>query len=235
MPAKLENASIVFNTTDEDKDHDTALTVMVTDYDQQNVASAWGCYGHFNDRSTYTIQMTVLNQAPMDLLDRGTIRIHIDPNGHDTWRFNYILTLLFDDGSSYSSDAYDTELSQNNQDLIAGLKGRMHRGVGSTSSPISMNLTGIWQCDDGGYYYIRQEGDKIEWYGEEGKMGAPAWSNVATGTFSVGNITLEYADVPKGRALGHGTLKLEQNSPDTLIAKEKIGGFSGSNWWRKKN
>jgi hypothetical protein len=107
-------------------------------------------------------------------------------------------------------------------------------------------LTGVWSCNDGGTYYIKQIGDIIWWYGESAHP--VVWSNVARGTISGRTITLEWADVPKGKSGGSGTLVLYKvpgpamyviGAPDNvseevkaLAIQSETGGFGGS-WWNK--
>ncbi len=96
---------------------------------------------------------------------------------------------------------------------------------------MAMDLTGVWTCDDGGSYYLRQFGNEIWWYGEQSPTN-PAWSNIAHGT-TVGNtITLNWTDVPKGRNMNHGQMLLEVTGDGKIVAKTKTGGFGGSVWTR---
>ena len=92
-------------------------------------------------------------------------------------------------------------------------------------------MTGIWSCDDGGTYYIRQIGNAVWWDGEDAAAN-PRWANVAHGTISGNTVTLEYADVPEGTATGYGTLVLDIISNDELRAKEKPKSYGGSHWVR---
>ena len=94
-----------------------------------------------------------------------------------------------------------------------------------------INLTGIWSCNDGGTYYIRQIGDAVWWDGDDTSAN-PHWANVACGTISGNTVTLEYADVPEGTAIGYGTLVLEVISNDELQAKDKPTSYAGSHWVR---
>ncbi len=94
-----------------------------------------------------------------------------------------------------------------------------------------LDLTGTWGCDDGGIYYITQQGHIIWWGGESSAM-EPEWSNVARGILSNCVLTLEYSDVPKGSATGFSTLVLEVLSNDEMVAREKPLSYSGSHWWR---
>ncbi|HQF17236.1 MAG: PA14 domain protein [Methanosaeta sp. PtaB.Bin039] len=94
-----------------------------------------------------------------------------------------------------------------------------------------IDLTGVWSCDDGGTYYLRQMG-YIVWWAGEGSASEPKWANVARGILSNCVLTLEYYDVPKGDATGFGTLVLEVLSSDEIVAREKPESYGGSRWWR---
>jgi len=122
-----------------------------------------------------------------------------------------------------------------------------------------MDLTGVWDCDDGGIYYIRQIGDQVWWYGEKGYRRwdnstpspghinlstAPEWSNIAKGKINGNTINLEYTDVPNGKTLGNGSLTLNfivivgsighghpQKYKYKLQAVDKTEGYGGSNWF----
>jgi hypothetical protein len=90
------------------------------------------------------------------------------------------------------------------------------------------NLTGVWRCNDGGLYFIRQVGNQVWWYGESGDGGV-GWSNVFQGYVTGNKIIGKWADVPKGTARNYGemTLSISSNS------LRKISGgqnFTGSVW-----
>ena len=102
---------------------------------------------------------------------------------------------------------------------------------GVKGSGASMNLTGVWNCDDGGKYYIRQLGTAVWWYGEQ-DPNTPSWSNVMHGTVSGNMIDAEWSDVPKGSVMQYGNLALQIESGNKLVALSKTGGFSGSVWTR---
>ncbi len=96
--------------------------------------------------------------------------------------------------------------------------------------PAPANLTGVWNCNDGGRYYIRQLGSKVWWFGENSPA-SPVWSNVAHGDRVGSQLRLEWADVPKGRIMNSGILILNI-SGNRLTAAQKTGGFGGSVWTR---
>jgi hypothetical protein len=105
-------------------------------------------------------------------------------------------------------------------------------GLAGSAAGQQPDLTGVWRCDDGGLYYIRQRGVEIFWFGEQSPTD-PHWSNAAHGEFdSSGRIRLSWADVPKGRIMSGGVLILQIESGDSLVAVSKTGGFGGSTWTR---
>lgn len=123
----LANAKIEFHTNDEDKDYDTHVTVDVTDFDNVLCAHVDNDFGHFDDQSNNgPFELEIINASSKDACQRGNVRIHIDPNGHDTWRFNFTLILIFDDGSSLSGGATGLQLSQKAREQTFGLQGKLH-------------------------------------------------------------------------------------------------------------
>ncbi len=107
-------------------------------------------------------------------------------------------------------------------------------GPGGTipgSTPALIDLTGVWNCDDGGIYYVRQLGNTVWWYGEL-DPNAPNWSNVMRGSMSGNKINAEWTDVPKGSVMQNGNLVLQIASNNKFSAISKTGGFSGSVWTR---
>ncbi len=94
------------------------------------------------------------------------------------------------------------------------------------------DLTGVWKANDGGTYYLRQAGNTLNWYGERAKNN-PAWANIFRGDVHGDRITGKWIDVPKGRAMSRGMLRLEiRRNGNVLIAKQQTGGFGGSRWTR---
>jgi hypothetical protein len=88
------------------------------------------------------------------------------------------------------------------------------------------SLTGTWQGNDGGSYYVRQVGSEVWWFGEN----LPSFSNVAYGKISGDKLILTWGDVPKGSIASSGILVLKVTSSNRLDAVSKTGGFSGSVW-----
>ena len=97
----------------------------------------------------------------------------------------------------------------------------------ATDDPTDIgDLTGVWNGDEGGVYYIRQVGDCVWWFGTElvdiepGRAGQYGFANVATGRVVGTEIVVEWADLPLGNVLGGGGLTLvysEENDQLTII------------------
>lgn len=96
---------------------------------------------------------------------------------------------------------------------------------------IGVNLSGRWQGNDGGIYYLRQQGNVVWWYGEYSTIN-PNWSNVFKGRLQGNQLVGQWADVPKGSILQSGDMVIELTSNNTLRAISKTGGFGGSEWRR---
>jgi hypothetical protein len=118
-----------------------------------------------------------------------------------------------------------------NPQYVPGSSSTSPEGAGPSATSQTVDLTGVWSCDDGGTYYIRQSGDSIWWFGEP-STNPGDWSNVASGTVRDSTVNLVWSDVPKGCTLNKGTLVLSVLSKDKLTATEKTSGFGGSTWTR---
>ena len=137
--------------------------------------------------------------------------------------------VVFGEGKPLKAMIYDAgSYDDNNGELRISVYDAIT--VNQANSSVS-DLTGVWRCDDGGTYYIRQSGDSIWWFGEP-STNPGVWSNVANGTIRDGSINLTWSDVPKGCTLNKGILVLNILSKENLRATNKTGGFGGSNWTR---
>lgn len=120
----LVNSTIMFHTNDEDKDDDTHVTVTLRDSNNVVAASLSNDLGHFNDGETNgPFGLIVKNPSTLEDLARGAVEIHVDPNGHDEWHFNFALDLEFNDGSHLSGEANRIVLSHRNRSQTFGLSG----------------------------------------------------------------------------------------------------------------
>ncbi len=109
----------------------------------------------------------------------------------------------------------------------------------ATEDPTGVGeLTGAWQGNDSGVYYIRHVGDCVWWFGTEvgdidpGVTGQRGFANVAAGRMVGTQIDLEWADIPLGNILNGGGLTfVYDGATDTLTLTEQRGGgqrFGGS-------
>lgn len=92
---------------------------------------------------------------------------------------------------------------------------------------LTVDLTGVYSCNDGGTYYIRTEGSDIFWFGQ-----GDGWTNVFHGTYKGQNLYEgKWADVPMGTNRGAGSLRIRRApNPKTLLRESASGGFAGTEW-----
>jgi hypothetical protein len=120
--ATLAKATVLFHTNDEDKDDDTHVTLWVRDRNNTTAAFISSDFAHFDDHSDNTYPLQVTNRSSWDSMNQGTTTIRIDPNGHDTWRFDLHVDLLFSDGTHLTTDAYGVSLSQDRRQQSWGVQ-----------------------------------------------------------------------------------------------------------------
>lgn len=101
------------------------------------------------------------------------------------------------------------------------------------------NLTGAWQGDDAATYYVRElPGGDIVWvaennlYGGPGGYAQPSFTHVFIGKKINKLIVGEWADIPKGKAMGKGTLSMKVATPQDLEAINPPVGIEVSKLWR---
>jgi hypothetical protein len=117
----LISGSARFHTNDDDKDGDTVLSIYV-DGPMGRVAQVEGIQGHFDNNSDNgPFMLTVVRPISRGDLPACRTRVHIDPNGHDTWRFNYEIDLQFDDAPAFAKNWTGLALDQDNRDFSDGL------------------------------------------------------------------------------------------------------------------
>ena len=99
-----ENPEVVsvdatFDTTTNDKDHDTYLDVKVYNNRDVLVAEKTGIGGHWNNGTPSTVALDLKNTIKKTDLPAGKVRLDIHPNGNDKWEFNYHITITYSDNS----------------------------------------------------------------------------------------------------------------------------------------
>jgi subtilisin family serine protease len=100
-----------------------------------------------------------------------------------------------------------------------------------------MGLTGVYNANDGGRYYMRQNGPTtLYWAGLSGGGAGTAFTNVFRGTEQgVPSTTIagQWCDVPRGTILNCGSLTIRMTSPTTFARIADggyLGSFGGSQW-----
>ncbi|QIG49440.1 hypothetical protein G5V57_17985 [Nordella sp. HKS 07] len=121
--AGLERVSITFHTNDEDKDTDTHVEVSVEMFDNTVVAILSDDLGHFDDNSDAgPFFLEHISPTTRGAMKSGHVSIKSVPNGDDTWRFNFLLNLQFQDGSHLIARANGLELSETLPKLSFGIE-----------------------------------------------------------------------------------------------------------------
>ena len=83
---------------------------------------------------------------------------------------------------------------------------------------MAQDLTGIWAADDGGFYYVHQDGSTVWWAGfsnDYGLQNGLSFCNVFSGVLKSNEVSGQWADVPRGTTMNFGTLSLMANSMRT--------------------
>lgn len=94
------------------------------------------------------------------------------------------------------------------------------------------DLSGIFSCNDGGTYFVRQVGSEVYWFGKASGA-SPGFSNVLHGVFGPNqSVNGSWADVPEGATRSFGVLDLSIQNNDNFTATSNTGGFGGTVWTR---
>jgi hypothetical protein len=121
--AILTRASVSFHTNGEDKDDNTRVEVTVHLMDQTVVASIADEFGHFDDHTDAgPFDLLITQAATRGMLKTGSVAVKIKPEGHDTWRFNFFLDLLFEDAAHLIAWANGLEVSQSRREQSFGIE-----------------------------------------------------------------------------------------------------------------
>jgi beta-lactam-binding protein with PASTA domain len=111
---------------------------------------------------------------------------------------------------------------------------RMKSGRAVQLTVAALELTGVWESNDGGRCYLRQKGDLVAWYCEQAPED-PGWSNVLFGRVNGNILAGDWVDLPKGQTGRRGALRLEiAPSGNELRAVKRTAGYGGSRWKRAR-
>jgi len=135
----------------------------------------------------------------------------------------------------------------NNLNTLGPLGTEANNRINEKLSPCANDLTGKWIANDGGVYYIKQDGNKIRWFGStlfnddaiKSHTGFE-YANEALGDITNSNngngtqIHLTWDDVFISNNHLKGTLDLSvYPSGSKMVTISANGGFGPSEWTRK--
>jgi hypothetical protein len=114
--AKLKDGHIEFKTDDHRKKPDTRLIIQVYCNDgtiaaRNDPVETYGEFKHFSDDGPIALKVDG-SKAKLDIKG-GYHMIKIEPTGPETWTFNYVLTLNFDDGTHLVYQRVNRKASEN--------------------------------------------------------------------------------------------------------------------------
>lgn len=111
----------------------------------------------------------------------------------------------------------------------------IHGAADDPIAPPDPPLTGIWQADDGGMYFLQQTADILWWIGlSQAGSFYPGlhFCNVYRGSITGNVITGEWSDVPRGITSNRGRMTLRSSQAQLLRDPATGDGFSASTWRR---
>lgn len=96
----MVSAEAVFDTTTNDKDHDSVVSIVVKRGNTVIAASA-NTEGHWNDHTTHAVTLDIGGGWTRDdLANRTKTELSFSTNGNDKWEFNYVLRITWSDGTT---------------------------------------------------------------------------------------------------------------------------------------
>jgi len=120
----LTGANITFQTNDDDKNDSTTVEVKVHLRDGRTVvaesSNAFATFG--NDSEMGPFALLVINPVTREQLKTGHVTIGTLTAGDDTWRFNFLLDLIFSDGGHLLARATGIELTQDSGSQSFGIE-----------------------------------------------------------------------------------------------------------------
>lgn len=115
----LTGATVTFQTNDDDKNDDTRVVVDVDAALPRGktvvaeIAGEFGTFGNDSEAGPFALPVLVPG-VTRNQLKKGSVTIGISTQGgDDTWRFNFLVDLIFSDGAHLLARATGIELTQN--------------------------------------------------------------------------------------------------------------------------
>jgi hypothetical protein len=123
----LTGATITFQTNDDDKNDDTRVVVDVDALLPRGktvvaqIAGEFGKFGNDSEAGPFALPVLVPG-VTRDQFKAGSVTIRIFTHGDDTWRFNFLLDLIFSDGAHLLARATGIELTQDSPPQSFGIE-----------------------------------------------------------------------------------------------------------------
>jgi hypothetical protein len=97
--------------------------------------------------------------------------------------------------------------------------------------PVCKDISGKWDGNDGGTYFIQQNGQSVSWFGSNNLGEGKGFSNVFVGRHGGDTVSGSWADTPMGSFKNSGDLEfrcLVEKGIDTIRLIHQTGGFGGT-------
>jgi hypothetical protein len=126
IPATPIAAFLTFHSGGDGKDGDTRVTITMTDQNGVQFASASGTFGEFAaNTDSARIDLTITSTATTsDTASGGTVKVHIDPVGNDTWFLSWNGEIDFGNGQATTFDGPQGgpgSVSENRKDAVGDI------------------------------------------------------------------------------------------------------------------
>jgi hypothetical protein len=128
----LVSAQVTFLTTDDNKEKDSVIEIVIRDLSNNIIARASNNYGEFGEHSTNgPFSLVIFSQAPLSSLKPGgSINLHFTPlnpgvpifnPNNDEWHFNLFVDLVFSDDSHIATSENGLRMSGGSSQQVFGL------------------------------------------------------------------------------------------------------------------
>jgi hypothetical protein len=121
---RLSSATVTFNTLDDGKDEDSAVTVQLLRVGSELSGEAAVTDLEFDDNST-AAPLAMSIKGPFGKTDSqaAALRLRLIPDGDDTWTFNVTLRLMFADESQQTYSWAGVRLDEDDPERTLVLNG----------------------------------------------------------------------------------------------------------------
>src|SRR5262249_50417963 len=123
----LTGATITFQTNDDDKNDDTTVVVDVDALLPRGrtvvaqIGGTFATFGNNSEAGPFALPV-LISGVTRDQFKGGSVTIRISTHGDDTWRFNFLVDLIFSDGAHLLARANGIELTQDSPPQSFGIE-----------------------------------------------------------------------------------------------------------------